>query len=57
MAKLRFKDSFLKVFFFGVGFISAAALLGIAFAVILLSSPAIQHVLTWIVSFSQLFLG
>jgi len=55
--EVTFKDSFLKVFFFGVGFISAAALLGIAFAVILLSSPAIQHVLTWIVCVFAIVFG
>jgi cytochrome c biogenesis protein CcdA len=44
-----FKQSFLKILVFGIGFVSASAILGLACAVFFFSVPSLQYLLTWIV--------
>ena len=52
----HFKDNFLKIQSFGIGFIAATLLLAIAFGMFFLSMPHLQHALTWAVSiFAMLF--
>jgi len=53
----HFKGSFLKVMVFGIGFVFAALLLGIAFGLFFLSMPALQHSLTWIVCIFAVIFG
>lgn len=53
----QFKKSFSKVMLFGIGFVSAAVLLGLAFGLVLLSMPALQISLTWIVCIFAIFFG
>ncbi|MBS7281499.1 MAG: hypothetical protein KIH09_16910 [Candidatus Freyarchaeota archaeon] len=43
--KIRFKDGFVKVMIFGIGFVFASAVLGIAFGVIFLFMPNFQHII------------
>ena len=43
------KESFLRVMIFGTGFTSATLLLAVAFGLLFLSTPILQHSLTWIV--------
>lgn len=54
--KISFKESFLKILVFGVGFVFASAILGLACAVFFFSVPSLQLLLTWIVCvFAVLF--
>lgn len=53
----HFKGSFLKVMIFGIGFVFAALLFGIAFGLFFLSMPALQYSLTWIVCIFAVILG
>ncbi len=53
----HFKESFLKVMIFGAGFISATLLLAVAFGLVFLSMPTLQHSLTWIVCIFALVFG
>ena len=45
----RFREGMLRVMTFGIGFVSAAVLLGAAVALTLISMPEIQIVLMWII--------
>lgn len=45
----RFKESFLKVMIFGIGFVLAALLLVIAFGLFFFFTPTLQRSLTWVV--------
>ncbi|MDH5783513.1 MAG: hypothetical protein OEZ35_07625 [Candidatus Bathyarchaeota archaeon] len=51
------KESFLRVMIFGTGFLSATLLLAIALGLIFLSSPILQHSLTWVVCVFAVVLG
>jgi cytochrome c biogenesis protein CcdA len=45
----RFKEGMLRVMTFGVGFVSAAVVLGATFALALVSIPNLQNVMMWII--------
>lgn len=51
------KESFLKVMIFGIGFVFAALLLGIAFGLFFFSVPTLQYSLTWIVCIFAVIFG
>jgi len=53
----QFKESFYRVMTFGIGFVSAAVLLGLAFGLAPLSIPTLYIFLTWIVCIFALFFG
>jgi len=53
----HFKESFLRVMVFGMGFISATLLLAVALGLLLLSTPSVQYFLTWIVCIFAVVLG
>lgn len=52
-----FKSGFLQVMMFGAGFLSAAAILGLAFGMVFLSMPTLQFYLTWIVCIFAIIFG
>lgn len=53
----QFKDNFLKIQSFGLGFIAATLLLALAFGMFFLSMPSLQYVLTWGVSIFAIVFG
>jgi len=53
----RFKESMLRVMTFGIGFVSAAVLLGATVALMLISMPSIQVVLAWIMCIFVILFG
>ncbi len=53
----RFKEGFLRVVTFGIGFIVAAILLGATVAFTVIFMPSIQSILMWIVSVFAILLG
>jgi cytochrome c biogenesis protein CcdA len=53
----RFRASFAQVMIFGLGFVSAAMLLGLAFGVVFLSMQGLQVFLTGVVSVIAILLG
>ncbi len=53
----RFKEGFFRVVTFGIGFVSAAVLLGATVAFTIIFMPSIQFVLMWIVSIFAILLG
>jgi cytochrome c biogenesis protein CcdA len=55
--KTQFRKSFTKVMLFGIGFVSAAALLGLAAALVFLSLPTLQTSLTLIVCIFAIIFG
>jgi len=52
-----FKSGFLQVMTFGAGFLSAAAILGLASGMVFLSMPTLQFYLTWIVCIFAILFG
>jgi len=52
-----FKESFLRVMIFGIGFLSATMLLAVALGLLFLSTPILQHFLTCIVCILAIVLG
>jgi cytochrome c biogenesis protein CcdA len=55
--RISFKESFLKILVFGVGFVSASAILGLACAAFFFSLPSLQLLLTWIVCVFAILFG
>lgn len=55
--KRKFKESFLRILVFGLGFVSASAILGLACAVFFFSVPSLQYLLTWIVCVFAVIFG
>jgi cytochrome c-type biogenesis protein len=55
--KPRFKESFARVNVFGIGFVFAASILGLAFGLFFLSMPTLQFYLTWIVCIFAFIFG
>jgi len=53
----HFKESILRVTTFGIGFVSAAVLLGATVALTLISMPSIQIVLMWIICIFVILFG
>lgn len=53
----HFKESMLRVITFGMGFVSAAVLLGATVALMLVSMPSIQFVLAWIICIFVILFG
>lgn len=53
----HFKESMLRVLTFGIGFVSAAVLLGAAVALALIYMPNVQIVLTWIICIFVILFG
>ncbi|UCH31300.1 MAG: hypothetical protein JSV05_07335 [Candidatus Bathyarchaeota archaeon] len=53
----KFKESFTKVMLFGIGFVSAAAILGLAAALVFLSLPTLQTSLTLTVCVFAIIFG
>ena len=53
----QFRGSMLKVMTFGIGFVSAAALLGLAVGITFLSMPMLNSVLLWILCIIVILLG
>jgi cytochrome c biogenesis protein CcdA len=53
----RFKEGFFRVMTFGIGFVSAAVLLGAAVAFMIIFLPSIQIVLLWIMCIFAILLG
>lgn len=53
----HFRESFSRVMIFGTGFISATLLLAVALGLLFLSTPALQHSLTWVVCVFAIILG
>lgn len=53
----HFKESFSKVMIFGIGFVLATLLLGIAFGLFFFSMPVLQYSLTWIVCVFAVIFG
>lgn len=53
----HFKENMLRVMTFGVGFVSAAVLLGATVALMLVSMPSIQVVLAWIMCIFVILFG
>jgi cytochrome c-type biogenesis protein len=53
----RFKEGLLQVMTFGIGFVSAAVLLGITVVLIFFSLPLFQNTLTWIVCIFAILFG
>lgn len=54
---IRFRTGMLRVIAFGIGFVSAAVLLGAAVALMLVSMPSIQIALMWIICIFAILLG
>lgn len=52
-----FRESFARVMVFGLGFLSATLILALAFGLVFLSLPALQHSLTWIVVILAIVMG
>jgi cytochrome c biogenesis protein CcdA len=52
-----FKSGFLQVMTFGAGFLSAAAILGLAFGMLFLSMATLRYYLTWIVCIFAIIFG
>ena len=52
-----FKESFMRVMTFGLGFLSATLILALAFGLVFLSMPTLQTSLTWIVTVMAIILG
>lgn len=53
----RFKEGFLRVVTFGIGFVSAAVLLGATVAFAIIFMPSVQSILMWIVAVFAILLG
>lgn len=53
----RFKEGLLQVTAFGIGFVSAAALLGSTVALLFFSMPTFQNVLIWVVCIFAILFG
>lgn len=54
---ILFKESILRVITFGIGFVSAAVLLGATVALTLISMPTVQSVLMWIICIFVILFG
>lgn len=54
---IRFRTGMLRVMTFGIGFVSAAVLLGAAVALMLISMPSIQIALMWIICIFAILFG
>ena len=54
---IRFKEGFSRVITFGIGFVSAAVLLGAIVALTIISIPSIQIVLMWIICVFAILFG
>jgi len=52
-----FRESFARVMVFGLGFLSATLILALAFGLVFLSLPTLQHSLTWIVVILAIVMG